>query len=42
MVYEPSDQVDAQALRELLVSAVARNDEKPVMTATVVPISSAA
>jgi DNA-binding IclR family transcriptional regulator len=41
-VYEPSDQVDPQALRELLVSAVSRRNDAPEMVGNVVPISSAA
>jgi DNA-binding IclR family transcriptional regulator len=41
-VYEPSDQIDPQALRELLKSAVTRSDEQPVQTATVMHMASAA
>jgi DNA-binding IclR family transcriptional regulator len=41
-VYEPSDQVDPQALHELLVSAVTRSEEKPAQSATILPIASAA
>jgi DNA-binding IclR family transcriptional regulator len=41
-VYEPSNQVNAEALHQLLVNAVARREEQPENTASVLPISSAA
>jgi DNA-binding IclR family transcriptional regulator len=41
-VYEPSHQVDPEALRQLLVEAVSRCNEQPEPSATVLPISSAA
>lgn len=41
-IYEPSDQVNADALRQLLVDAVAFCNERPASTASILPISSAA
>lgn len=41
-VYEPSHQVDPEALHRLLVDAVSRCDEQPEPSATVLSISSAA
>ena len=41
-VYEPSNQVNADALHQLLLAAVARCDEQPESSAAVLPISSAA
>jgi DNA-binding IclR family transcriptional regulator len=41
-VYEPSSQVNPEALRQLLVDAIARCDSQSELTASVLPISSAA
>ncbi|KPF91803.1 IclR family transcriptional regulator [Novosphingobium sp. AAP83] len=41
-VYEPSHQVDAEALRQLLVEAVSHCEKQPPASASVLPMSSAA
>lgn len=41
-VYEPASQINPDALHQLLIDAVARCDDQPVVSAAVFPLSSAA